>query len=1005
MAALRQRDSNNLDRALGERAVGVRALIVRLAGHRARHWLRLALRQRSRRAVEGAGQLLQLTSSPNDFAARALLFGPHKGASAVPERNPRSPWGNIAPRSQAPGTAPAPALLNDLATAASLLHGDLLQERMLDAYLRAAGMAQVTDDYLHPEIYPLDRAAGEISRSLPVFGRLAAAFLVATANAVRAIRACRPSMRRVRRWREDLDEIVEMVARDVQAGVVDATRRTLRRSAALTDALTQLPEDLRAAVVRLPACFHTFDQQPVDLDRLIEQFAERHPERRRTLLVVGVRTSGSYLAPLCAAALRETGYHDVRVLTVRPDRALLAYERALIRSVSQRRGLVLLTDDPPVTGSSIVKAARELERAGLRADAIVLLLQVFGSEAVVPPSLRGRDAVLLPSSRWVIAAKLTPGEVRNALSRLLGEPTSVLAVEPARLPGSPPSRGHVRALFRVVLSDRATGEQTATHVLVEGVGLGFLGAHVLPLARELQPFMPKVFGLRDGVLYREWLPDERRVKSEDTDEQATASAIATYVATRQLVLPVDTDLSLRLSGQDAAWEVASLILSRIFGRAWPIAKVLLIDRTVKRVLRVQRPAIVDGNTDLAHWFYGDRAKQSLVKVDLGENRFSNLGLCCFDATFDLAGVSAMTDSPTLARRLRHKYTELTNEQIDEERWLLYELAHLWGRGRTQPASEPELQRARSRALQRYFAAVYFADVTIQPDGPLCALDVDGVLETEQLGFPALTPAAALALRALALHGYQPLLATGRSLNDVTTRCRSYPLAGGVAEYGSVTYEHRGGTVRRLVSDQTIAALERLRATLEQTPGIGVDGEYQLSVRAFMLERGQRAGLRRETIDQALAQAEVDGIRAVHGEGQTDFIGIAVNKGTAVRALAAQLHEPKQPPDDRPLELAVGDTLADAPLRPLAALALAPAHASNALRKAGFELTSKPYQAGLAQAVGKLIGHPPGTCELCRMPHPTTERKLLLKVLATPEHGAIEMALHALKLTATARFHA
>ena len=118
----------------------------------------------------------------------------------------------------------------------------------------------------------------------------------------------------------------------------------------------------------------------------------------------------------------------------------------------------------------------------------------------------------------------------------------------------------------------------------------------------------------------------------------------------------------------------------------------------------------------------------------------------------------------------------------------------------------------------------------------------------------------------------------------------------------------------------------------------------------------------------------------------------------MRALAAQLHGPQRPHPGRPLALAVGDTFADATLHPLADLAFAPAHASSALRNAGFELTSKPYQAGLAQAVGNLVGHPPGTCDLCRMPHPTPERRILLGVLETPEHGPVAMALHALKHT-------
>src|SRR5918998_754246 len=105
---------------------------------------------------------------------QALDFDPSGDAPASPGGHPQASFGSV-PRPEAPEPPPpAPALLYDLATAGSLLLGDLLQERMLDAYLRAAGMAQITDDYLHAEIYPLDRAAGEIDRHLPVLGRLAA---------------------------------------------------------------------------------------------------------------------------------------------------------------------------------------------------------------------------------------------------------------------------------------------------------------------------------------------------------------------------------------------------------------------------------------------------------------------------------------------------------------------------------------------------------------------------------------------------------------------------------------------------------------------------------------------------------------------------------------------------------------------------------------------------------------------------------------------------------------
>ena len=48
---------------------------------------------------------------------------------------------------------------------------------------------------------------------------------------------------------------------------------------------------------RLPNCFLAFDQAPEDCRRLVELFAERRAERSVPLLVLGLRTSGSYLAP------------------------------------------------------------------------------------------------------------------------------------------------------------------------------------------------------------------------------------------------------------------------------------------------------------------------------------------------------------------------------------------------------------------------------------------------------------------------------------------------------------------------------------------------------------------------------------------------------------------------------------------------------------------------------------------------------------------------------------
>src|SRR5207302_6312981 len=80
------------------------------------------------------------------------------------------------------------------------------------------------------------------------------------------------------------------------------------------------------------------------------------------------------------------------------------------------------------------------------------------------------------------------------------------------------------------------------------------------------------------------------------------------------------------------------------------------------------------------------------------------------------------------------------------------------------------RRVLARFEQSYLARLLLADVAVPFQGPLCAIDIDGVLETSTLGYSSCTPLGVLCLRALARHGYRPVLVTGRSLGEVQDRC-------------------------------------------------------------------------------------------------------------------------------------------------------------------------------------------------------------------------------------------
>jgi hydroxymethylpyrimidine pyrophosphatase-like HAD family hydrolase len=462
-----------------------------------------------------------------------------------------------------------------------------------------------------------------------------------------------------------------------------------------------------------------------------------------------------------------------------------------------------------------------------------------------------------------------------------------------------------------------------------------------------------------------------------------AEAVAGYAAARRTRLPVSEDASAQLAGQDPVWEVAANQLAGVFGRAWRPLRLVAVDRLCRELLASDTPSVVDGRMSPRSWSVsGNR----LVKLDAAERAYSSRNLATADAAYDVAGAAVAW--PVIADTLRAAFARRTGEEVDEERWLVLRLVAIWAAERDGDMTWAEARRARARVLQDYFAALYLADLPVVADGPLCALDIDGVLETSALGVPALSPASGRALRALRAHGHRVVLASGRSASDVADRVRAYGLAGGVAEYGAVLLDDRG-TAEPILPAAAQEAVDRGRAALEELPGVEIEAAYRASVRAW---RRDADGLRRALAPDAEAAALTAGgvLRAVRGDDQTDLVPVGVDKGAGLRRFA-----------DGALALAVGDTVEDLPMLALAELAAVPAHARR-LRDGHVRAMRRPYQAGLEQAVAKLLGHAPGGCPACALPPATRERRLLLRALAAPERGRVGMALAAVGLVAGVR---
>ena len=879
----------------------------------------------------------------------------------------------------------------------------------LNAYLLAVALGQIADDALESST-PFDRAAAYLG----VGGRSATRLATVTTRAARRF-VGRSARRRRRvdlhRWRTELGSFIGLLSASVrtEGSVSPARLRHALGSLGPTGAILA-DVALRGVTPVLPSCFETFDLGVDDMFRLGERLADTvllPSATAKSIVVVGVRTSGSYIAPLLAEVLRGHGV-DAAVVTMRPGVALSTTSARFVRARAGGSCFVV-TDDPPVTGSSFVRSVDELVRLGVPRTSIAVAYPCFIG---TPDRLRGLEDlshVTLPWSDWGVQKRLERSEVRVTLTELLAAGSVVGEVEEVDRRTPRRAEAHARVVYRVSVVDPAgiAGERM---VAVQGVGLGYYGEHVVVVAEAQRSAVPEILGLRNGLLYREWMPEPLRVDAtSDESRQALVDGLSTYVANRRKHLRARADTSLTLAGDQPVWETAAAEISGAFGRAWPIAQVFAANPLARRILHVSSPSVIDGTMELKNWF---RAPDGVLRtVGFQERAYWHHGLSSYDSVFDLAGaVDDHLDVPHHTDLLR-RYTQLTGDVVTSERWFLLRLAQLWGARRNDPSSATKARAASARAAQHYFASVFLDGSSSRrpgdtPDstGRLVALDIDGVFESELLGFSAPTMSSAFALRALLCHGYVPVFATGRGLEEVRDRCRSYGLIGGVGEYGSALYLADGDERVDLRSEAERDRIEALRRSLGTIAGVELDDLYRFGVRARVSRGPVPAALLRELADL------LGGIRVIHGDGQSDFVAAGIDKGTGLDALQAHLAD-NDAGTLTELVFAVGDTESDRPMLLRARDGAVPAHAKTG--PGVWRRADSPYQAGLGEAIDAFVGHDrsrPGAfrrsgdlgCDRCRLAPFSREREALVALVSAAESGRFAMVPNLLRAARLAR---
>ena len=803
----------------------------------------------------------------------------------------------------------------------------------------------------------------------------------------------RAKLRRWRdRWLERLHDFLLLVVAPERSSR-DALALSASRLSELLHA--PLPAALRAGRVGVPSPFRRLDLTHLDVLALGRRYATKFPDRSQPILLLGLRTSGSYFAPLLRAFLATEGFARVAVVTIVPGKGPGRRERRELERYARQGYTAVILDDSPHTGGTIFTAFEIARRAGFAVDRLKALIPTHPARPNWYKPLGDDTVVSLEPEHWHKRSLLAAAAAQDRLAEYFGAQDfdRVNVVDSARAAelndrlshASADERGaRLKRIFEVHLQ-RGRNQRQVLYVLAKSVGWGWLGYHAFLAGHRLSDHVPPILGLRDGILYMEWVPQDALSATELARGKAQPERIAEYVAARAQRLQLPSAPGANLQRQDNGVRVLGKVLSRAYG-AFGIN--VLVQSRLERDLRRRPclpPTLIDGKMQRTEWIAGSRGP---LKTDFEHHGMGKEELNVADPAYDLAETILDWDmSREEERRLLRRYVEQSGDSQVEQRMFMHKLlAGLWA---MKQAREHMFAKAHATERQqdfhrRFIRAWHFLTVeaarhcgsaclpsdTLRWRAPLVALDIDGVVDQRVFGFPCTTAAGIEALSLLRSHGFSVAVNSARSVAEVQAYCEAYGLAGAVAEHGGYVWDAVRGRGRALLDAETLRQLDELRQALRQIPGVFLDDRHRYSVRAFTyldkprglvstlvktirsseIGDGALAPLPTLLMNHLMTDRGLDRLSFHHTSIDTTVVAKDVDKGSGLVALrdwvlGAQAET-----------IAVGDQERDLTAFRVATRSFAPANIGCAreARLLGCRIAGRSYQQGLLEIVRSLV---------------------------------------------------
>jgi len=865
----------------------------------------------------------------------------------------------------------------------SRITGWQYSEAVTNIFLLSCAITDTVDDYLLGTTFDFSK----LVRAMPI-----------TSPGVRLVQRlldCRSRVRlagllKLRRWRNTwADAVTDFVQCAMVAGL--SRSEVLKCRDQVAELLPRhFSEDLGKRRPKIPAFFRSRDFTPTDCLELARKFISEFPESNRPAIVVGLRTAGSFLAPLICGYLR-SNQQDASWIAIRPGKGLAAWERKRLEDALRKKSYVLIADESIHSGQTLAKCINQIRDLGFAEEYFIVLNPV---EPALPDWKRSRICqslsgihvlTLEPEERHkyrLLESRSTVEERLQEYFQAHGYTDTQLLESPetdklnASWRDNPPARVDFRLkrVYKVRLGS-PSGEKDVRYVLAKSVGWGWLAYHAFILGRRLAPWVPSMLGVRDGILYSEWLP-QAEDREDRVNRDKMIQSFASYVAARARHVKCGSDPAPELVREDRhkGFELLANSLSRAYSSRIVAASKRPRLRSELAIQNNFSPVMTDSKMFADEWIrFGDR----IVKIDSEHHCFGKNELSVTDPAFDLAtAILHFELSEEESECFINQYIQESGDLNVRDRLFLNKLLASLGAQRIadHDLHHPRLSSQRSAANRQYITAWNFlvresvrhcGKLCIQPQKvrwhtPLVVADIDGVLDRMVFGFPGTTAAGIKAVSLLHSHGFCIAVNTARTLREVKEYCRSYGFAGGVAEYGAVLWDAISGRDQALVDLESLDQLNRVRSALRQIPGCFLNDDYLYSIRVFTYQNGRTA-----PVPSLLAQDLLAGLNAdrlsIHQTGlDTAIVAKAIDKGTGLRSLLEFVG--LQQAD----VVAIGDSEPDLAMFRVANASFAPGNVTcrKEAQLLGCVIARASYQPGLLE-IAKRIAHPNGgTCDRC-----------------------------------------